>query len=650
MINNKNLLNGFAFCLAIFSLTAINAAGPEIDPGKHKQYLQMAKEVYEKDTKSIEIPIPEYMAKPVTNAIKLLFERSGEPATDVHIRITNEPNLNAKTYVGPYFVITKGLLDLLESEAQRRFKVDGNKSRGLDYYRERLVAGVMGHELGHFLAGHGLRLLAEQEKTSKKLSETAAFEQLKKSMINSQQGEYEADRMGLALMEKAGYEADYIYAVLGLLDAEMQKNCEKNEGRDCRANNYTSTHPSGHERLAKFKTSEQSYHEDMAKIERAVSAVELGIDLPSAISVMEAELQKNKHNAYFQRILAIALHKSWLETVKFEDQKLRSILTVPSFYDKLANKPKPGRRGEKAVPGSRVKYLAAVDAYRVSIENPQKSDYVSGFATLLAYDPQNEAAADRLSAIAISNEVTLASANNRAVVLFLNGKIAEAGKILDTLATELDNNLGKLMKAAETDKEILAGLQQRQMQIFTSQSFDKGYLRDEQTLLLNLALFAHATGQKDTSKKIAEYFVRYYDSTSLWSKHLAKLNGLSVEPSAEPQNSVAGVQVGSSLDAVLKKFGKPTKAVPTSDGGTIYYYSSRNIRVVTTALGVRGISVSTGSAELLNNRLAVGATSADVEKALGKSIRSAQGYAIYGTTNKIGVRFENGKAVEYMVQ
>lgn len=648
MLNIKKMT-----CVLILAIMIAPLAATEgkIDPARHKQYLQFAKAAYDKDLESKSIATPVQMAKPVQRAMNLLMERSGEPATAVFLRITNEIHLNAVTYVGPYFAITKGLLDLLDGEAQKRSKADGElgKSRGIDYYRERLVAGVMAHEIGHFLAGHGLRSLAEQEKQIEKPSEALIFATLKNSMQHSQDDEFEADKIGATLMAKAGYDSDFLFNVLTLLNQDMQKTCEKSEGKDCRANSYTNSHPSGHERLAKFKNEEQSYHEQMARIERAVSAIELGLDLSFAIGVIDSELKINPHNAYYQRIYAIGLHKAWLETVSLTDQKLRAILTVPTFYDKLANKP-VSRKGEKTIPGNKLKYLNAAKAYRVSLENPQTAEFVSGYAALLVYDPDSEKEANRLSALAFSTYASLATANNHALVLYLSGKPDAAGKLFNTLANEVDSNLGKAFKIAENDEQVAAALRQRQLEIFKMQTYDKNYITNDQTILLNLALYAHATGQKDAAKNVAQYFISSYDCTSLWSKHLAKLNGITLEEPESSSNSVAGIQLGSSLNDVVTKLGKPAKVVKTSDDVQIYYYPKHSIRVVTQSGGVRGLTVSAGSSVLINDKIGLGTSRADVEKTLGKTKRSAQGYALYGTANPVGVRYEDDKVVEYVLQ
>lgn len=639
----------FSFSAVFLATVPRLATDYSADPSQHKRYLQMAKTIYDRETKSIEIAIPTHLDKPIKNAIRLLFERSGEPATEVYLRITNDPGMNAKTYVGPYFVITKGLLDALDAEAQKRFErgKTSNHPHDLDYYRENLVAGVMGHEMGHFLAGHGLRAIAQLEKKMENLTESAVFELLRTNFRNSQDGEFEADRLGFSLIEKAGYDPQFMYAVLAILNAETQGACEKSDGRDCRPNSFLSTHPSGHARLAKFRTDEQGFHESMARIEQAVAAIELGVELPFATAIIEAELKTNKHNAYFQRVHAIALHKAWLTTVKFEDQKMRVILNVPTFYDKLANKPTATRKGEKKVPGSTLKYLAAVKAYRASFENPQRPDFVSGFAVLLAYDTESETLADQLSSRAVLAETSATVLNNRAIVLFLNGNFAEAGKILDAVASEINKNLGKIYSAAQRDPKLLAALQRRQTEIYSAQAFDKGYLRDEQTPILNLALYAYAANQKTASSNLSKHFLQTYDSTSAWAKFLAKINGIALQAPTQNQNSIESLQVGSSLNAALKKFGKPVRVVKVSEDATIYYLQNSQIRLVVQAGAVRGFTISGNSAAVLNDQLRIGASRGEVEKILGSTARSAQGYALYGTEHSVKIRYDGDKIVEF---
>ena len=122
--------------------------------------------------------------------------------------VIESDDLNAFAAPGGYVFLTKGLYRKLRNEAE--------------------LAGVLGHEIGHVLRKHHLKLLQKSQGIAALggfLSGAAKNEnQLVQNLIGSgaeiaargldKDAEYEADRIGVVLTARAGYEAYALPAVL----------------------------------------------------------------------------------------------------------------------------------------------------------------------------------------------------------------------------------------------------------------------------------------------------------------------------------------------------------------------------------------------------------------------------------------------------
>lgn len=152
--------------------------------------------------------------------------------------VIESTDLNAFAAPGGYVLITKGLYQKLNNEAQ--------------------LAGVLGHEIAHIVKKHQLKVLQKQQL----LNIGASFitdkfgkdNQLAQKAIGSgaeisarsldKEAEYEADRMGVVLAARAGYDAFGLPEVLQTI------------GQTNKSDNSVAllfkTHPHPDERLAKL--------------------------------------------------------------------------------------------------------------------------------------------------------------------------------------------------------------------------------------------------------------------------------------------------------------------------------------------------------------------------------------------------------------
>jgi beta-barrel assembly-enhancing protease len=152
--------------------------------------------------------------------------------------VIESSDLNAFAAPGGYVLITKGLYQQLNNEAQ--------------------LAGILGHEIAHIVQKHQLKVLQKQQlvnigaglitdKFSKnnKLAQKAIGSGAEISARSlDKEAEYEADRMGLVLAVRAGYDA------FGL--PEVLQNIGQTNKTDNSVALLFKTHPHPDERLAKL--------------------------------------------------------------------------------------------------------------------------------------------------------------------------------------------------------------------------------------------------------------------------------------------------------------------------------------------------------------------------------------------------------------
>jgi predicted Zn-dependent protease len=135
----------------------------------------------------------------VNNVGRWVASQSERPDLPWHFGVVQSDDINAFSIPGGYVYITRGLYRLLENEAD--------------------LAGVLGHEIGHVVRKHHLKLLQQSrlvdlggELLSKQVAENAQIRHLIGSGAEivarslDKQSEFEADRMGVVLAARAGYD------------------------------------------------------------------------------------------------------------------------------------------------------------------------------------------------------------------------------------------------------------------------------------------------------------------------------------------------------------------------------------------------------------------------------------------------------------
>lgn len=180
----------------------------------------------------------ELLQKYVNQVGRWVASQSERPDLPWKFGVIESTDLNAFAAPGGYVLITKGLYQKLENEAQ--------------------LAGVLGHEIAHIVKKHQLKVLQKQQLlnagTSWITDKLSKKDKLAKKVISNgaeisarsldKDAEFEADRMGLVLAARAGYDA------FGLPEV-LQTIGHSNKSDNSVALLYK-THPHPDERLAKL--------------------------------------------------------------------------------------------------------------------------------------------------------------------------------------------------------------------------------------------------------------------------------------------------------------------------------------------------------------------------------------------------------------
>lgn len=142
------------------------------------------------------------------------------------IKVIDKDIMNAVSLPGGYVYIFKGLMDKLETDDQ--------------------IAGVIAHEVAHITARHAVKRIQNAygamilqglaTQSNAKVAQGVNFALISIFSEYSQQDEFEADRLGVKYLKKAGYDPNAMVQVL----VELREDQEKGPVREY---SYWRTHP-----------------------------------------------------------------------------------------------------------------------------------------------------------------------------------------------------------------------------------------------------------------------------------------------------------------------------------------------------------------------------------------------------------------------
>jgi predicted Zn-dependent protease len=178
---------------------------------------------------------------------KKLAAQSHRPGLSYHFTVLDSDEVNAFALPGGYVYITRGILAYLNSEAE--------------------LAAVLGHEIGHVTARHGVRQYTAATAANIGANIVSVFVPELGSVGGQQllnvlggallsgygrDHELEADRLGAEYIARIGYDPDAMIGVVGVLknQEEFEKKRASAEGRKPRIyHGVFASHPSADQRL-----------------------------------------------------------------------------------------------------------------------------------------------------------------------------------------------------------------------------------------------------------------------------------------------------------------------------------------------------------------------------------------------------------------
>ncbi len=188
----------------------------------------------------------------VEGLVQELASKSHRSNLDFHVTVLDSPDINAFALPGGYIYITRGIMAYMNSEAE--------------------LAGVLGHEIGHVTARHGVRQqsagqaagaavtilgaatawITRDGRIANEVANQAGRGSLALIRGYGRKHELEADRLGAEYLANVGYDPEEMINVVEILkdQEDFDKQLAKEEGREPRAYHGTfSTHPSNDLRL-----------------------------------------------------------------------------------------------------------------------------------------------------------------------------------------------------------------------------------------------------------------------------------------------------------------------------------------------------------------------------------------------------------------
>jgi len=159
---------------------------------------------------AVELVKDNSLQKYINNVGRWVANQGERPDLTWHFGVIDSSDINAFAAPGGYIFVTKGLYQVLNNEAE--------------------LAGVLGHEIGHVLRKHHLkilqqgklvelggRLLSKQVGKNDKISILIGNGAEIVSRSLDKGAEFEADRIGVVLAARAGYDAYGLPQVLQMI-------------------------------------------------------------------------------------------------------------------------------------------------------------------------------------------------------------------------------------------------------------------------------------------------------------------------------------------------------------------------------------------------------------------------------------------------
>ena len=209
-----------------------------------EQEIKLGRQAHQQILKQYSVYEDQALQDYVSDIVEELSTKSHRSHLIFHSTVLDSPQVNAFALPGGYVYITRGIMAYMNSEAE--------------------LAGVLGHEIGHVTARHGVRQQSASTVTGvlaavigattgvRGASDAANIAGTALLRGYGREHELEADRLGAEYIAKVGYDPEEMINVVGILKSqeEFDKQLAKEEGREPRAyHGLFSTHPANDKRL-----------------------------------------------------------------------------------------------------------------------------------------------------------------------------------------------------------------------------------------------------------------------------------------------------------------------------------------------------------------------------------------------------------------
>ena len=186
----------------------VTAAAKSID---EKEEIEIGREVAGRTLGAAPLVADPELQAYVNRVGRWIAMQTERPDLPWHFGVLDTASVNAFAAPGGYVLITRGLYDLLDSEAQ--------------------LAGVLGHEIGHIVQRHHIKVMQQSAAVSAgaRLAQRDNRSQFVNNAIGTgakvlargldKDAEFEADRIGVVLAARAGYSPYGLVEVLHRLSA-----------------------------------------------------------------------------------------------------------------------------------------------------------------------------------------------------------------------------------------------------------------------------------------------------------------------------------------------------------------------------------------------------------------------------------------------
>jgi predicted Zn-dependent protease len=232
--------------LAISSTLALSACSTNPVTGKNNfsliskdQEVQMGRQAH-RDILKKQRPYNNARLQAYVSSLgQQLARKSHRNALAYTFTVLDDPNVNAFALPGGYIYVTTGLMAYLNSEGE--------------------LAGVLGHEIGHVTARHGVQQASAGmaanvlvDLISKKAGgDSKVLNQLGSAMLSGygRKHELQADRLGAEYLAGVGYSPRNMIDVIGVLKAQEVYAARQQGRRGGSYHGLFSSHPSNDQRL-----------------------------------------------------------------------------------------------------------------------------------------------------------------------------------------------------------------------------------------------------------------------------------------------------------------------------------------------------------------------------------------------------------------